>query len=59
MGLISLILILAIVGFAVWMVTTYVPMPPPFKTAIYVIVVLVLVLYVLRVLGISDIPLTR
>lgn len=59
MGLIELVLVLAIVGFLVWMVTTYVPMPDPFKKAIIVIVVIVLVLYVLRILGVGDIPLTH
>ena len=56
MGLIELILVIAIIGFCCWMVTTYVPMPQPFKTAIIVIVVIVLILFVLRLLGFGDIP---
>lgn len=59
MGLIELVLVLAIVGFVVYLITTYVPMPPAFKTAIVVIVIVVLVLYLLRVLGVPDIPIGR
>ena len=43
MGLIELVLLLAIVGFLVYLLITYVPMPQPFKTAIIVIVVILLV----------------
>jgi len=59
MGLIELLVLIAVVGFLVWALTSYVPMPAPFKTAIIVIAVIVLVLFVLRALGIGDIPLRR
>jgi len=59
MGLIELLIIIAVIGFLVWALTTYVPMAAPFKTAIIVLAVIVLILYVLRVLGIGDIPLRR
>jgi predicted membrane channel-forming protein YqfA (hemolysin III family) len=55
--MIGLILAIALAGFLVYLVTTYIPMPPPFKMAIYVIVVVLLILYVMRVLGIQDVPL--
>jgi predicted membrane channel-forming protein YqfA (hemolysin III family) len=55
--MIGLILAIALAGFLVYLVTTYIPMPQPFKMAIYVIVVIVLILYVMRVMGIADIPL--
>ena len=54
--MISLILILAIVGFVVYLVTTYVPMPAIFKTIIYVIIAIFLIIYLMQVFGISDIP---
>ena len=47
---ITLIIVLAILGFCVWLVITYIPMPAPIRTAIVVIVVLVIVLYVVRLL---------
>lgn len=54
--MIALVLVLALLGFIVYLITTYIPMPPIFKTAIYVIVAVVVILYLLRVLGIGDIP---
>ncbi len=52
MSLISLILILAIVGFLVYLLVTYIPMPAPFKQVIIVLVVIVLVLWLLQLLGV-------
>lgn len=52
MPLISLILMLAIVGFLLWLIITYIPMPDPFKKVIIVIVVIVLVVYLLQLLGV-------
>lgn len=57
--MISLILMLALVGFLVYLLVTYVPMPQPFKTAILVIVVVCIFLYLISAFGISDIPLPR
>ena len=57
MGLIELIIVLAAIGFIVWLITTYVPMPDPFRKVIIVIVVIVLVLFHIRTF-IGDIPLT-
>lgn len=54
--MIALIITLALVGFVVYLIQTYVPMPQPFKIGIYVIVVIVLIVYLMRVLGIQDIP---
>jgi len=54
--MISLILTLAIVGFLVYLIITYIPMPAPFKTGIIVVVIILLILYLMRVFGIQDIP---
>ena len=51
MDLIMLVLVIALVGFAIWAITTYIPMPPIFKTAIIVLTVIVLVLWLLKRLG--------
>jgi hypothetical protein len=53
---ITLILLIAITGFIVWLVINYVPMPQPFKMAIIVITVILLLIYVMRILGVQDIP---
>lgn len=55
--MISLILLLAITGFIVYLVTTYIPMPDVFKKVIIVVVVVVLLLYVLKLFGFQDVPL--
>jgi predicted membrane channel-forming protein YqfA (hemolysin III family) len=57
--MVMLILTLALIGFVVYLITTYIPMPAPFKTVIYVIVAVVLILYLMSVFGISDIPIPR
>lgn len=54
--MISLILTLAVVGFLVYLITTYIPMPSIFKTVIYAIVAIVVILYVLRLVGFVDLP---
>jgi hypothetical protein len=48
MDLISAVVVVAVVGFIVWLLTTYVPMAQPFKTILVAFVVLVLVLWLLR-----------
>jgi len=50
MGLIDLIVAFALIGFCLWLVITYVPMPAPMSQALVVIVVIVIVLYVARML---------
>ncbi len=59
MPLISLILILAVVGFLTYLLITYVPMPPAFRTAIIVIVVIALILYLVQLFGLTQIPVPR
>jgi hypothetical protein len=55
-GLISLIVVLVILGLALYLVETYIPMSPPIKTVLRVVVVLVLVLWLLR-LFVGDVAL--
>ena len=52
MPLISLIIILAVVGFILYLITNYIPMSAPFKQVILVVVVIVLVLWLMQVFGI-------
>jgi hypothetical protein len=53
--LIMLILVIAIVGFVVYILTTKIPMPPYWATILQVLAALVLLVYLLRVLG-AGIP---
>lgn len=51
MGLIYIVVVIAILGLIVWLITTYIPMPEPFKMVIYVVCVIVLLLWLLQFLG--------
>ena len=48
MDLVILILGIALVGLLVWAITTYIPMEPIFRTIIYVVVAIALILFVIR-----------
>ncbi len=52
--MIALLLTIAIAGVIVWAVTTYIPMPPLFMTAILVIAAICLLLYCLNYFGVMD-----
>jgi hypothetical protein len=45
---------LVVIGVALYLIETYIPMSPPIKTVIRVVVVLVLVLWLLRAFGINT-----
>lgn len=51
MDLIMLVLVIALVGFLIYLITTHIPMPPIFKTAIQIIVVIAIILYLIRRFG--------
>lgn len=57
--MILLIAYLVIVGVVLYLVETYVPMSPPIKTVLRVVVVLALIWYLLRVFGVGDLPVPR
>lgn len=60
MSLIGLILVIAVIGFIVWLVTTYVPMPPVFKNVLIVVAVIVVLLWLLSAFspGLLNRPVT-
>jgi hypothetical protein len=47
MDLVILVLVVVLIGFLVWLLTTKVPMPPGWATAIQVLALIVIVLYVI------------
>lgn len=55
MTLIGLLLILIVLGVIVYLVETYIPMSPPFKVVLRVVVVVVACLLLLEALG-FDVP---
>lgn len=54
MDLISLLVVLVVIGVCLYLVETYIPMSPPIKTVIRVVVVLVLILWLLRAFGVNT-----
>jgi hypothetical protein len=50
-ALVSMVVALVVCGVAVYLIDTYLPLSPPFKIAIRVLVILALVVYLLRVVA--------
>lgn len=53
--MIEIILGIALVGFLVYLIITYIPMPDIFQKAIIVFVVIVVILYLVKLFGL-DVP---
>lgn len=45
MDLVILVLVVCLIGFLVWLLTTYIPMPPEWAKAIQVIALILIILY--------------
>ncbi len=60
-GIIGAILTIAILGLIVWLVVTYIPMPPVFKTVIMIIAAIFVIIVLLNMLGVGfgDGPIFR
>ncbi len=56
--MLTLLLTLAVVGFIVYLITTYIQMPAIFKQAIIFIAVILVIMYLVRLFNL-DIPLPR
>lgn len=54
MTLLGLVLIIAIIGFIVWLIGELIPMEPRFKTIINVIAGIIVLIIVLNFLGINT-----
>jgi predicted membrane protein len=52
MSLISIIIVLIIVGFLLWVVNTYIPMARSIRTILNVVVVIIVVLWLLSAFGV-------
>lgn len=56
MDLLMLVIVIAAVGFCIWLITTKVPMPPYWATIIQVVAGVILVMWVLtRVLNLPNV----
>ena len=54
MPLVNIVLVLVVVGVALWAINTYIPMAKPVKSILNVVVVVVLCLWLLQTFGIID-----
>jgi hypothetical protein len=54
MPLITVIIVLVVVGAALWAINTYIPMARPVKTILNVVVVVVLCVWLLQAFGLLD-----
>ena len=52
MPLLTIVLVLVIIGLALWLINTYIPMAAPIKTILNIVVVLAVILWLLSVFGI-------
>jgi hypothetical protein len=52
MSLISIVIVLIVVGFLLWLVNNYIPMASSIKTILNAVVVIVVILWVLSAFGI-------
>jgi L-asparagine transporter-like permease len=53
-GIVTAILFLALVGFLVYLIVTYIPMPEIFKQVIMVVVAVLLILYIMTLLPLGN-----
>ncbi|MFV8326460.1 Thivi_2564 family membrane protein [Flavobacterium sp. ZS1P14] len=54
MSLFTVLLVLIIVGFLLWLVNTYIPMDSTIKKIFNIVVVIVVIIWLLKVFGLFD-----
>ncbi|CAM3165615.1 Uncharacterised protein [Legionella steigerwaltii] len=50
-GLLNLIAIIVVFGVVMWLIDTFIPMPPAIKSLLNVLVLIILVIYILQFFG--------
>lgn len=63
MGLIEFVIVVAVIGVVVWLITTYIPMDPTIKRVIQIVAAVVVIMWALRLMGLlpfgGDIPMRQ
>lgn len=54
MSLISIVIVLIIVGFLLWLVNNYIPMAGSIKTILNAVVIIAVILWLLSAIGVID-----
>ncbi|MDR3492407.1 MAG: hypothetical protein P4M12_10275 [Gammaproteobacteria bacterium] len=52
MPLITIVVVLVVSGFLLWLINTYIPMAAPIKTILNIVVIVAIVIWLLSALGI-------
>ena len=52
--MIQLILLIVVLGVALWLIEAYIPMAAPLKVLLRVVIVIAIVLYLLRLVGVAT-----
>lgn len=52
MSLISVVIVLIVIGFLLWLVNTYIPMASPIKTILNVVVIIAVIIWLLSAIGV-------
>lgn len=50
-GLLNLIAVIVVFGVVLWLIDTFIPMPPSIKSLLNVLVLIILVIYILQFFG--------
>ena len=61
MPIVSILVTLVVFGVVMWLINTYIPLAPPIKTVINVVVVLLLCVWLLELFGVLNytVPIRR
>ena len=59
MDVLTLLITLAVIGFLLWIIVTYVPMPQPYQRVLVILVVLLVVLWFIRMIAPGFLVLPR
>lgn len=54
MSILTIILVIVVVGVVLWAINTYLPMAPPIKNILNIVVILLLVVWLLSAFGLFD-----
>lgn len=54
MPLLTIIIVLIVVGVALWLINTYIPMPKTIKSIINIVVLIAIIVWLLYAFGIID-----
>lgn len=52
MSLISIVIVLIVVGFLLWLVNNYIPMAGPIKTILNAVVIIAVIIWLLNIFGV-------